>query len=75
MEILFFGQLADISGSSSVQLSGISDLAELQKTLHQLYPGLAEKKYRIAVGNKITEGNTPLQDADKIALLPPFSGG
>lgn len=75
MEILFFGQLLDLTGVSSVQLSGIPNLDALQKELHQRYPGLSGKTYRFAVGNKLVEGNIPLDDADKIALLPPFSGG
>ncbi len=74
MQILLFGQLADIVGGS-LSLDGINDTDALKKVLHKEHPALANLKYVIAVDKKIVTSNQQLNENNVVALLPPFSGG
>lgn len=74
MQILLFGQLADIAGSS-VLLDEVTDTDSLISALHKKHPALAGSKYVIAVDKKIVISNQQLSDKSVVALLPPFSGG
>ena len=74
VNIIIFGRLTDIVGSSLV-LGNVADTNSLVKELHILYPALAEAKYVIAVDKKLVNENTTLSENSIVALLPPFSGG
>jgi molybdopterin converting factor small subunit len=73
--IILFGQLKDIAGSSQVTIAGTANTDGLKKALTLKYPELAKAKYVIAVNRKIVLGNIDLDEKSEIALLPPFSGG
>jgi molybdopterin converting factor small subunit len=75
VEIVFFGQLCDVTGTDHLILSNVSDIIGVKDALHKQYPVLASKKYVIAVDKKITEENVPLNEKSIVALLPPYSGG
>jgi molybdopterin converting factor small subunit len=74
VEIIIFGQLTDITGSS-LSVESVADTNELIRQLHQRYPALADRKYLIAVNKKAVQENTQLEENSIVALLPPFSGG
>jgi len=75
LTIQVFGQLADIVGSSTCSIDHVADTASLQQMLFTKYPLLKQKKFMVALNNKIIKENTPIGEAAAIALLPPFSGG
>ncbi len=75
MTIKIFGQLSDITGSSSLEMTGIADTDELINKLESKYPALRNSNYKIAVNRNIIQANTSFQQDAEIALLPPFSGG
>lgn len=75
VNVIVFGQLTDITGSSDIILHDVGDTDALIQTLHNIYPALADSKYAIALEKKIIAENTPLTDNNTIGLLPPFSGG
>lgn len=74
MNIIIFGQLTDIAGST-LALENIADTNSLVEELNNLYPALAKAKYMIAVDKKVVNENTTLTENSIVALLPPFSGG
>lgn len=74
MQILLFGQLADIVGNQ-VTIDGVTDTDCLIKALLKKHPGLADLKYVIAVDKKVITSNQNLNENSVVALLPPFSGG
>ena len=74
VEIIIFGQLADIAGSS-LSMENVADTNALVSGLHKLYPALADVKYLIAVNKSVVNENTVLNENSVVALLPPFSGG
>lgn len=75
INVIIFGQIADITGTSTLTLENIRDTAQLVDLLSANYPSLASAKYAIALDKKIVKENTALNDNNTIALLPPFSGG
>jgi molybdopterin synthase sulfur carrier subunit len=75
MEIILFGQLADIAGTSAIRLEGVQDTTSLKAKLESMFPGLEKVNYMLAVNKKMVQENLPLSGNEAIALMPPFSGG
>lgn len=75
INVLLFGQIADITGCPAINLNDIEDTNALIQKLHLKYPALANSKYAVAVDKKIIQRNTILQHGVEVAILPPFSGG
>lgn len=73
--VLFFGLLAEVTGTERIELQNVKDTNALIEILTQQYPSLLNKKYRIAVNKKLISINQSLSTGDTIALLPPFAGG
>jgi molybdopterin synthase sulfur carrier subunit len=75
MEIIFFGQLADMAGAAACRIEGVQDTTMLTAKLESMFPGLENVKYMLAVNRKMVQENVPLTGNETIALMPPFSGG
>jgi Molybdopterin converting factor, small subunit len=75
VEVIGFGQLADIFKTGSIKIEGIQSTDGLLSELKCRYPGLANARFTIAVDRQLVNGNTALKDGSVVALLPPFSGG
>jgi sulfur-carrier protein len=75
IEVLFFGQLADITGCSSMMMENPGTVAELKNQVVIRFPALIESKFVIAVNNKMSKEDELITDNSKIAFMPPFSGG
>jgi len=75
IEVLFFGQLTDITGCSSLSMENPGTLNELKKQVLVKYPGLSQSKFVIAINNKISNEDELISNYSKIAFMPPFSGG
>jgi sulfur-carrier protein len=74
VEVLFFGKLIEIAGSSVI-LNEVQTTDELLQQLGLQFPALAAENYIVAVDKKTITENTILNDGCTVALLPPFSGG
>ena len=75
INLLAFGQIAEIMGKSSWKMVGIKDTNTLIEKLEEQFPALVKTNYSIAVNKKVIQENTTINENDTIALLPPFSGG
>jgi molybdopterin converting factor small subunit len=75
MDVLLFGQLAELAGGATISLDAVPDTEQLLQLLKEQYPAFQNARFTIAVNNQVTHQNTPLPEGAKIALLPPFSGG
>jgi sulfur-carrier protein len=73
--ILFFGQIAEITGSTDLLLENLADTNHAIASLQEKFPALKNSKYIIAVDKKIINKNTLLTNNNTIALMPAFSGG
>lgn len=77
IHVLLFGSLTDITGQSSIRLSGdtFTEVQLLHQYLLEKYPDLSAKTFQYAVNQEIVDQSYALQDGDEVALLPPFAGG
>ena len=75
VQVIFFGSIIDITLVDSVLLNNCPDLDSIVNDLMERYPSLANKKYFIAVNQKMVHENIKLKMGDTVALMPPFSGG
>lgn len=75
VEVLFFGHLAEIAGTTKIRLQDVADSNKLEEIVHEMYPQMANLSYSIAVNKKTIEKNTPFEGDTHVAFLPPFSGG
>lgn len=75
IEVLAFGQIAEIIGEAKLEFSEVGCVDELVNRLRNIYPQLRSIDYRIAVNKKLAISTAGLKDGDTVALLPPFSGG
>lgn len=75
IELSFFGQLTDLTQCHSLSMDNPGTVDALRKRLTEMYPGLAQTKFAIAINNKIVQENLPIADLSKVAFMPPFSGG
>ncbi|MBS1950062.1 MAG: hypothetical protein OJF59_002289 [Cytophagales bacterium] len=75
INVLAFGQVADITGKTSWKVPLVKTTNELNQQLIKSYPQLQSTTYLIAVNKKIIQESVELNTDDTVALLPPFSGG
>jgi molybdopterin synthase sulfur carrier subunit len=75
IEVIFFGQLTDSTGVSSVLVEDVANTETLIDVIKSLYPSLESSKYMVAVNNTMVTENTILTPGSKVAFMPPFSGG
>jgi len=75
IEVIFFGQLTDATGVSSMMVEEVSNTDMLINLIKMRYPSLESSKYMVAVNNTMVTENTILTPGSKVAFMPPFSGG
>jgi molybdopterin synthase sulfur carrier subunit len=75
IEILFFGQLTDISGCHSVKIENPGTTEAVKEWLCKQYPGLAGAKFVMALNNQLRVAPLKITEPSIIACMPPFSGG
>lgn len=75
IEVIFFGQLTDSTGVSSVLVEDVANTETLIHAIKSRYPSLESSKYMVAVNNTMVTENTILTPGSKVAFMPPFSGG
>ena len=75
IEVMFFGQLTDATGVSSVMVEEVGNTDMLINMMKQRYPALESSTYMIAVNNAMVTENSIVGPGSKVAFMPPFSGG
>jgi molybdopterin converting factor subunit 1 len=75
IEVMFFGQLTDATGVSSVMIEEVTSTDELIQMMKMRYPALASSTYMVALNNTMVTENTIVAPGSKLAFMPPFSGG
>ena len=79
VQVLFFGQLRDLTGRSAETLP-LADRATLRDVLQHYsdkYPSIHKlaSSLALSVNQEYASSDTSLRDGDEVALLPPVSGG
>ena len=75
VKVLFFGILAEVSGTSLKIYTDVNSLGDLKLRIHDDFPEIVHYNFRISVNNEITDSNLVLKSGDEVALMPPFAGG
>jgi len=75
IKVLFFGQLGEQMGSSSLEMNDVQTTDEIIELLKNKYPILRTHTYQIALDKEIINENTPVTTGQVLALLPPYAGG
>jgi len=75
VNVLFFGVLAEVAGTSRKHYLAIRSFDDLKHRLTDDFPEIVHYNFRFAVNSEITNENASLKDGDEIACLPPFAGG
>ncbi len=75
VKVLFFGVLAEVSGTALKHYNEVRSTEDLILKIQDDFPEIVHYNYRIAVNGEITGGAQSLKTGDEIALMPPFAGG
>jgi molybdopterin synthase sulfur carrier subunit len=75
LEIISFGKISEFITRQEIEVSEIDNTDQLQQYLEISFPKLSGMKYKLAVNQNIIQSNQQLTDNDKVAIMPPFSGG
>ena len=79
LTLRFFAALRERAGTDELSLSDLPqplDVAGLKAVLHERNPELGDLGHvRGVVGDRYVPDDTPLEEGDVVALLPPVSGG
>ena len=75
--VKYYGMLAEIAGMSDEVWNADTSLTvgKFRSQVLERYPAMRDKKFKIAVNQKIAEDFVPIETPAEIALLPPFAGG
>lgn len=75
INIKYFGQIAEVTSKEEESLEFSGHLvSELLAVLHNKYPELKNKDFKVAQNQELVSTETEL-NGKEIALLPPFAGG
>ncbi|MEL5988631.1 molybdopterin converting factor subunit 1 [Kurthia gibsonii] len=76
ISILFFAQLQESMGQSQMEvpLAG-KTVAEVKAWLEKEYPLLSLGQVMTAVNEEFARDQTIVNEGDKVAFIPPISGG
>jgi sulfur-carrier protein len=75
VKVLFFGVLADISGTAIKHYSDVRSTGDLKLRIQDDFPEIVHYNFRIALNNAIIDKEVDLKSGDEVALMPPFAGG
>lgn len=77
IQVMYYGMLAEITGQANEVWIADKNLTvgEFRNQIIARYPAMREKKFKIAVDQKISQDYVSIDQASEIALLPPFAGG
>ena len=76
LTIKYFGMLTEATNCNEELIEGSGfNVKELKSTLINLYPGLKNKSFKVAINHTLADDKTIISDDAEVALLPPFAGG
>ncbi|WP_019940181.1 MoaD/ThiS family protein [Dyadobacter beijingensis] len=76
-QVKYFGMLAEIAGLSDElwNAGGSMTVGQFRAQVLDKYPAMRDKKFKIAVNQRILDDFVSIETPAEIALLPPFAGG
>lgn len=75
VKVLFFGVLAEVTGTSCANYSGVKSVSDVRHRIADSHPEFVHYNFRVAVNSQIIDDDKELADGDEVVFLPPFAGG
>jgi molybdopterin converting factor small subunit len=75
VKVLFFGVLAEISGTPVKYYQDVKSIGDLRLRIQDDFPEIVHYNFRISLNSEIIENDLLLKSGDEIAFMPPFAGG
>jgi sulfur-carrier protein len=77
ISISFYAQSREIAGKNQmdIEIPDGEDVAGLIRRLQLQYTGFIDLQILLAVNTEYVENNYRLHDGDRVAIIPPISGG
>jgi molybdopterin synthase sulfur carrier subunit len=75
VQVLFFGQLTDITGTDQLVLEHVETTAQLEQELLTRFPALVAVPFTMALNHRLVTQEQSLPQESIVACMPPFSGG
>jgi sulfur-carrier protein len=75
VKVLFFGVLAEISGTSMKFYNEVRSVEILKLKISEDFPEIIHYNYQISLNNVFIRTDSELKDGDEVAFLPPYAGG
>jgi len=75
VKVLFFGVLAEVTGTSFKHYREVKSLGDLMLRIQDDFPEFVHYNFRISLNNEIIDSDPLLKTGDEVALMPPFAGG
>lgn len=75
LEIISFGKISEFIRQQQIEISDVINTDQLKNYLETSFPQLAGMKYKLAINQNVIQSNQSLKNEDKVAIMPPFSGG
>lgn len=74
VKVLYYGIAQEIAGTVEEEFA-VEGTAGLRKMIAEKYPRMNTVSFRLALNDRLLTSDSSLKENDKIAVLPPFSGG
>ena len=75
VKVLFFGVLAEVTGTNFKHFRDVKSIGDLKLRIQDDFSEVVHYNYRISLNNEIINNDPKLKDGDEVALMPPFAGG
>jgi len=75
VKVLFFGILAEVTGTNCKHYSDVKSTRDLKLRIQDEFPEVVHYNFRISLNSVLTDNDLLLNDGDEVALMPPFAGG
>ena len=75
IRILLFGKIKELIPVDEYELTHGQTVKDLKNELEKLFTPIQSIPYTIAVNHTLVDDETPINENDLIAIMPPFSGG
>ncbi len=75
VKVLFFGVLAEVTGTNLKLYREVESLGDLKVRILDDFPEVAHYNYIISHNSIVIDNDPELSDNDEVAFMPPFAGG
>lgn len=72
-KVIFFGNLADVTGQKEIMVEGQSTVHELFRHLIEQYPNLRMHSFKIIVNDEEINHERSLEEGDEVVLAHPYA--